>query len=117
MRRGPLKLAAPATVLSNSHPAQKGTEPELLFLRGIRDRLPPGANVVVTGPSDSDPGFYLIVLGQLPRQTVVQPILLKLDLPVTSLPEYLARFGGPCDDPRYRFIETVPGGALCEVIR
>ncbi len=116
-RRGPLQFRAPATVLSNSHPAQKGAEPQLLFLHEIRKRLPPGATVAVTDNSDGDPGFYLIALSQLPQQTVVQPLALKADLPVAALPDYLACFGETREDARYRLVETVPGGALYKVIR
>ena len=113
--RGPIELRSPATVISNSHPAQRHSAPFVTFLRDAGRLLPEGASVAVIGPSaesGEDAIDYLIAIGQLPRQSVE-----RWQAAVDGSgkgPRFLAVYGREYHDARYRPMATLPSGALFE---
>jgi len=106
--RGRLTLEAPATVLSHSHWVMKRSEPFLVYLRTLRDRLPRGATVVVLSPAsaaDTPTGTsYLFVLGQLPEHRVVPWTVLRD--PAAEPPRFVAAFRRGFHDDRYRLLSS-----------
>jgi hypothetical protein len=115
-QRGPIEMRAPASVVSNSHPAQRGLEPYLLFLADVRRRIPPGASVAVLGPDSTflAGNFdYLVAFGQLP-QNVVEPMQSVLDQNRRA-PRYFASYRREFSDERYRALESIPSGYLYEL--
>ncbi len=113
--RGPIVWEAPSTVVTNSHPSQRHAVPFLLFLRDLRDRLPPGASIAVIGPdvrNDSAPLDDLIAIGQLPRNDVV-PVWAFLQRKIPP-PRFLAVQLEDYSDDRYRLIASLEGGRLYE---
>src|SRR6266540_4116953 len=81
VRRGPLTLRAPVTVVSNSDPIQRLAEPYLVFLKEVGLRVPRGATIVVISPrqlNESSVGTtYLLALGQLASQIVLPEYALE----------------------------------------
>jgi len=113
--RGPIEWVAPSTVLSNSHPGQRGGVPFLLFLADVRRVLPSGASVAVIGPdigNDSAPLDDLVAIGQLPRNDVVSWWATRDRR--TPLPRFLAVLGSDFSDDRYRLIAVLETGRLYE---
>ena len=113
--RGPIVWEAPSTVVSNSHPSQRHAVPFLLFLRDVRDRLPPGARIAVLGPdvrNDSAGLDDLIAIGQLPRNDVL-PAWAFLDRRIPP-PQFLAVQVEDYSDDRYRLAAVLEGGRLYE---
>ena len=105
--RGPLTLAAPRTIYSNAHPAQKGIEAFLLLLKDACQVLPPSATVVVL---PADPAFeplhlYLIAEGQLPDQRV-------LPWYARGGAEFLLCYGAPCGETGFQRVRDYPDGSL-----
>lgn len=77
VRRGPLQLSRPETILSLSHWAQRPTASYLQLLNKAEKVLPDGAVVALVPSGTEDEPIrrlmaYLIATGQLPRQVVVQ---------------------------------------------
>jgi hypothetical protein len=116
VRRGPLELRAPRTVLSNSHPAQKAHEPYLLFLREVRSIIPRNAAITVIPTDPTDITQYLIALGQLPEQRVLLPPVLGGPQPGTVPgPHFFAAQAADLPSGPYRLIRRLPGGNLYQV--
>ena len=115
--RGRLTLEAPATVLSHSHWVMKRSEPLLIYLRALRDRLPRGATVVVLSPDsagDTPTGTsYLLVLGQLPEHRVVP--WTDLRDPSAEPPRFVAAFRRGFHDDRYRLVSSSPEDQVWEL--
>src|SRR2546422_11556070 len=115
--RGPLTFRAPATILSNSLPPQKDSEPYLFFLRDIRSRVPRGATVAVLTPEGPNIGpIYLIAVGQLPEQNV-WPVVTWGSRASPVHAEWVACFFTNLEDPLYRRVDLLPNGALFRRIR
>jgi hypothetical protein len=114
--RGPIELRAPATVVSNSHPAQRALVPYLLFLREVRRRVPAGSTVATIGPDPSETTGIpdpLIAIGQLPANPVVSfPSAADEG---QSPPRFVAAYRREFEDPRYRMIAILPYGRLYEI--
>ena len=111
-RRDPLTLEAPATVLSHCLPAQKASEPFLLFLRSIRRTVPPGATIALRTPEAPNIGpTYLIAVGQLPEHDV-WPVFLQGTEESPVLAEWVACFFTDFHDPRYLRVESLENGSL-----
>ncbi len=115
--RGPLTLRPPATVLSNAHPVMKADEPFLVYLIGLRARLPRGATVVVLSPysaTDLPNGpSYLLAMGQLPGHRVV-PWTVLFD-PSAKPPRFVAAFRRGFHDDRYRLVSSTVEDQLWEL--
>jgi hypothetical protein len=115
--RGPLTLRAPASVLSNAHSVMQASEPYLLYLVSLRERIPAGATIVALSPDskdDSPTGIpYLLALGQLPAQTVVPWTVLRD--PGAEPPRYVAVFRRGFHDDRYRLVSQTADDQLWEL--
>ena len=115
--RGRLTLERPATVLSNSHWVMKRSQPLVVYLRTLRERLPKGATVVVLSPDSADDvptgTSYLLVLGQLPEQRVVPWTVLRD--PSAAPPRFVAVFRRGFHDERYRLLTSTPEDQLWEL--
>lgn len=115
--RGRLTLEPPASVLSNSHWVMKSSEPFLLYLRALRDRLPRRATVVVLSPdsaADLPTGTsYLFVLGQLPEHRVVPWTVLRD--PSAEPPRFVAVFRRGFHDDRYRLLSSTSEDQVWEL--
>jgi hypothetical protein len=112
-RRGPIRLAAPRTVYSNGHPAQRYWEPYLLFLSDVRTVVPAGVRVLVLparGSNDLIPFFYTAI-GQLPAQRIVPPVV---EFREAEPADYVASYEGECRAPGYRELRRWSSGTLCE---
>jgi len=109
LRHGPLTLAAPATPLSHSEPAEQSSVPYLLFLREVSSRVPRGSSIVVLDATGEI--GYMLAIGQLPEQIVMHPSVLIPGAPGAP-PDWVARFGGDFRDPRFTLAARLEAGAL-----
>jgi len=110
--RGPLSFHAPATVLSNCLPAQRASEPFILFLREVASRVPARATVALRIPEGPNIGpTFLIAVGQLPRQ-VVWPLIAWGSGPSPPLADWVASYATDFQDARYRRVASLERGAL-----
>jgi hypothetical protein len=114
---GPLTLRAPASVVSNSHWVMKASEPYLLYLMSLRERIPVGATIVVLSPYSKDDSpigvSYLMALGQLPALRVVPWTVLRD--PAAEPPRYVAVFRRGFHDDRYRLLSQTADDQLWEL--
>lgn len=110
LARGPLSFDAPATVVSHAVPVMRGSEPYLLLLKAVRQRLPRGATIAVVSPADDEFVPYLLAVGQLPGQTVLGPHTLAPT--ADPAPAWVLSVGTPFRDPRFELEESFPAGAL-----
>lgn len=73
VRRAPLSLHLPPTILTNAHPASRPASAYLIFLRAVRRAVPPGAIVRVVAPREPTGDAWMnfaLAVGQLPEQRV-----------------------------------------------
>jgi hypothetical protein len=119
VRRGPLTLRAPVTVVSNSDPIQRLAEPYLVFLKEVGLRVPRGATIVVISPrqpNESSVGTtYLLALGQLASQIVLPEYALEPRGSSAGV-EWVACFRSEFRDSRFRAAEALPGGMLFRAV-
>ena len=102
LERGPIRLAAPRTVVSNAAPPLPAAEPYLEFLGRVRDRVPAGVSISIRSPRDvSD---TLIAVGQLPGQRVLPPYVAGSD--------FIVVYGIPFHDEGYGLVLQSGDGSL-----
>jgi hypothetical protein len=113
-RRGSIRHL-PSTVISNAYFPLREAEPLLLFLEEVARRVPEGDRVVVLAGEDSVFGSaelgpkFLFGLSQLPRQIVLPEQALES---AASGQLWVACFGRPCPDERFRPVASFAGGTL-----
>jgi len=114
-RRGSIRRG-PSSVISNTYFPLRASEPFLLFLRAVAERIPDGDRVVVLageepllGSGDVGPR-YLFGVSQLGRQVVLPESALESS--AASGPLWVAAFGRTFADPRFRMVAEFRGGSL-----
>jgi hypothetical protein len=106
VRHGPLTLAPPLTPLSNAEPAEKASEPYLVFLGEIRLRVPARSTIAVL--DDTGEIGYMLAIGQLQDQIVMHSSALLRG----PRPDWVAAFRREFRDPGYALAGRFSGGAL-----
>ena len=117
---GSISFARPATVFSNSHPAQRGEEPYLLFLREVGARLPRGSVILLIRPGANPADSMLPTLlatSALPEQEVLGVTSNRVETRRGPAAPYAAVFGGELHTPSYRLLQRFPQGTLWIAIR
>jgi hypothetical protein len=117
VRRGPLRLEKPVTVVSNGNATFYA--PLLIFLAQIARTIPPGATVSLAPPTGRDPSNWLdywVAVGQLPRQRVVFAGRFLPQRSTGEIPLFVACYGGEFVDSRFRLIRRFPEGGLYEAV-
>ena len=110
LARGPIAFAAPATVVSHAVPVMRESEPYLLLLKAVRQRLPRGATIAVVSPDGAGFVPYLLAVGQLPGQIVLGPHTIAPT--ADPAPDWVVSVGTSFRDPRFELEESFPAGAL-----